>query len=121
MLVQGIDSTLIFVTDVGRSVAWYRDVLGLQVRMAMDGFAVLEAGGHAIALHAGLDLPEGGAAERPPMTMPVLRVADYAAAKATLEERGCVFSFENQTPHAIFGSFADPDGNPLQIIERRPR
>ncbi|RIL09293.1 glyoxalase [bacterium] len=116
MLIQRVDSVLIFATDVARSVAWYRDVLGLPVRMHHGDFAVLDAGGVTLALHGGLDAPPD---PRAAQTMPVLGVADYAAAKAQLEARGCTFTFENQTPGAVFGTFSDPDGNPLQIIQRR--
>lgn len=116
MLIQRVDSVLIFAADVARSVAWYRDVLELPVRMHHGDFAVLDAGGATLALHGGLSAtPDPRAAQ----TMPVLGVADYAAAKALLEARGCVFTFENQTPGAVFGTFSDPDGNPLQIIQRR--
>lgn len=49
---------------------------------------------------------------------PVLRVADYDGATAALEAKGCRFTFENQAGNARFGSFQDPDGNPLQILSR---
>ena len=48
-----------------------------------------------------------------------LAVADYPAAKQTLESRGCTFVFENESPNAIFGTILDPDGNALQIQQRR--
>jgi len=121
MLIHATDSTLIFVTDVARSVAWYRDVLELPVRHHHGDFALLDTGNIPLALHGGAGTGDAGVpgAPRDRGTMAVLRVADYAAAKATLEARGCRFTFENQTPHAVFGTFSDPDGNPLQIIERR--
>ena len=32
--------------------------------------------------------------------------------------KGCVFTFENSAGNATFGSFSDPDGNPIQILSR---
>lgn len=111
-MIEGQVMTLLFVSDVDRAVAWYRDVLGMALRARHGDFATLEAGGAVLGLHGGA--PAGGA-PREGGTMPVLRVAEYAAAKADLEARGCAFTFENQTPAARFGTFHDPDGNPLQI------
>jgi predicted enzyme related to lactoylglutathione lyase len=47
------------VRDWGASVAWYRDVLGLEVRMAVEAnrFAVLRAGVGRIALRGGEPKP----------------------------------------------------------------
>jgi hypothetical protein len=51
--------------------------------------------------------------------MPVFKVKDYQAIKTALEVKGCEFVFENSTPASIFGTFTDPDGNPLQIMQSR--
>ncbi|MEO8082454.1 MAG: VOC family protein [Ardenticatenales bacterium] len=116
-MIRDLDMVLLFTTDVDRAVAWYTDILGLKLRARHGDFAVFETGGTPLALHGGAD----ASASASPSTgaTPVLRVDDYAAAKAALEAKGCVFTFENSTPHAMFGSFSDPDGNALQIIERR--
>jgi len=111
-MIQGYAMTLLFVSDVTRAVDWYRDVLGMTLRSHHGDFATLEAPGTVFGLHGGA--PAGGP-KREGGTIPVLRVADYPAAKAALEAKGCAFTFENQTPAARFGTFHDPDGNPLQI------
>ena len=116
-MIRDLDMVMLFSADVDRSVAWYTDVLGLKLRARHGDFAVFETGGVPLALHGGAN--PAAAASRAGGATPVLRVDDYAAAKAALEARGCVFTFENRTPTAVFGSFDDPDGNPLQIIERR--
>ena len=114
MLVKAVDMIMVMVTDTQRSVDWYRDVLELPVRMHHGDFAILETGNIPLALHGGA---EGGA---PPNrgTLAVFQVEDYASAKATLEERGCTFVFENETPQARFGTLLDPDENPIQILSR---
>lgn len=115
-MIRDLDMVMLFTSDMDRALAWYQDVLGLTTRARHGDFAVLETGGVPIALHGGAD--PAVAAARSAGATPVLRVDDYAAAKAALEAKGCAFTFENRTPHAVFGSFADPDGNPLQIIQR---
>lgn len=114
MLVKEIPMVLVFVSDVARSVAWYQETLELPLIYKDKGFASLQVGEQRLALHsgdsAGEKLTKGG-------SIPVFRVEEYQAAKAALELRGCEFYFENSTPNAVFGSFRDPDGNPLQIMQ----
>ncbi|MCB0217363.1 MAG: VOC family protein [Caldilineae bacterium] len=117
MQIQNVDSIMLWSSDVARSVAWYHDVLGLEPRFQHGDFAVLGAGNLTLSLHGGEGVEAGPEGRRFGAT-PVLGVADYAAAKAELETRGVAFSFENRTPNAVFGSFTDPDGNALQIIQR---
>lgn len=115
MKVNGVDMVMVMVSDTARSVAWYQEVLGLGLRMQHGDFAVLETGDVPLALHGGRQEGEASASLG---TTVVLRVDDYAASKAELEGKGCRFVFENTQPHAVFGTFLDPDGNPLQILER---
>lgn len=117
MLVQGLDMVMMMVSDFERSLAWYTQVLELPLRARHGDFAYLETGGAPLGLHGGAEGGGEGEAAAAGCT-PVLRVADYAAAKATLEERGCTFVFENSTPASVFGTVLDPDGNPVQILAR---
>lgn len=105
---------LIYVSDVHSSAKWYQDTLGLDVLYQDQGFASMQVGEQRLGLHS---RESAGVTDKGSSGMPVLGVADYQQAKSTLEERGCEFFFENQTPNAIFGSFSDPDGNPLQIMQ----
>jgi methylmalonyl-CoA/ethylmalonyl-CoA epimerase len=110
-------------TDLERSIAFYRDVLGLPFVAKFDppGLAffdlgntrlLLEAGGHSAVLY--------------------FAVPDIDAAYATLLERGVTF---DAVPHLVHrdddGTFGDagdeewmaflrdPDGNVVAILERR--
>lgn len=114
MLLKEIPMVFAFVSDVQRSVDWYRETLELPVIYQGEGFASFKLGGQRLALHTSKDT-DGTHSDKG--TVPVFGVDDYPAAKATLESRGCVFYFENKTPNAIFGSFRDPDLNPLQIMQ----
>jgi len=113
LIVTGIPMVLIYVTDVAKSVKWYGATLDLPVLFQDDGFASLGVGDQRLGLHA------GGNSEAKSGSTPVFKVDDYPAGKAKLESRGCAFYFENETPNAIFGSFRDPDGNSLQIMQNR--
>lgn len=112
--IKQLEMVILFVSDVNASVTWYQTVLGLTVVAQHGDFASLQAGDSRVALHGGLEQPAGA---REQTTMPVFAVADYEAAKQQLEALGCHFYFENSTPAAQFGSFLDPDGNPLQIMQ----
>jgi catechol 2,3-dioxygenase-like lactoylglutathione lyase family enzyme len=46
-----LSHTIIFVTDMARSVVFYRDVLGLPVRLESDKWTEFETPGCTLALH----------------------------------------------------------------------
>ncbi len=112
-MIKGVDMILVFVTDMERSLAWYRDVLELPVRFSAAEFALLDTGGVPLALHSGAEPCDHHGSHG---TLACLLVDDYAASKATLEARGCHFGFENETDDRRFGTLEDPDGNSLQIV-----
>jgi predicted enzyme related to lactoylglutathione lyase len=91
-----------------------RQVVGLPPRRDGDDWAEFDAGPVRLGLH--------GAGERPALPgggTVVLRVDDLDATRLVLEERGVVFDAHvgEVEGRARFSSFADPDGNALQIIE----
>ena len=79
-----------------------------------QGFASLGIGNQRLGLHAG---EVAGASDA--QTSPVFEVEAYAESEAKLESRGCELYFENETPKTIFGTFKDPDGKSLQIMQDR--
>jgi predicted enzyme related to lactoylglutathione lyase len=117
MRLETIDHVWFWVRDMDRSVAFYRDALGLPMRMRHgDDWAEFEAGGARIGLHG------AAADERPsPGGTAVFVVEDLDLAKASLEERGVGFEDHlGEVPgYARYASFTDPDGNSMQIIEYR--
>ncbi len=62
-----LSHTIIFVTDMARSVAFYRDVLGLPVRFESPKWTEFETPGTTLALHLA-DLP--GQAPCSPVAIP---------------------------------------------------
>jgi catechol 2,3-dioxygenase-like lactoylglutathione lyase family enzyme len=114
-IVERLDHVYYWVADMDRSVAFYRDLLGLRlVRRDGDNWSVFDAGGREFALHGAVEgrpvAPGGGTA--------VFSVADLDRARARLSKRGVEFGQEGDvTGYARFASFKDPDGNTVQLIE----
>lgn len=133
MLVFPIDATdltrLLVVRDIGRALAWYRDVLGAEVVGEYGGTsAVLRFVGSWLLLVSGGD----PTADKPTVTMAVpddpdrasaeliVAVPDCRAAHAELVGRGAVFLAEPvEYAWEIRAFFRDPDGHLFEISERK--
>jgi predicted enzyme related to lactoylglutathione lyase len=114
-VVNELDLVFYWVTDMGRAVNFYRDVLGLTlVRQDGDSWALFDAGGRRFALHGvgeGQSVVPGGATA-------VFSVDDLDKARADLAGLGVAASHEGDVEgYARFASFHDPDGNTFQLIE----
>lgn len=110
-----VDHVWFWTADLDAAVRFYGELLGLPLlRRYGDEWAELEAGPIRIGLHGSGDggsIPHAGTV--------VFRVADLDATKAGLEQRGVRFE-----PHlgevpgvGRYASFADLDGNSLQLFE----
>ncbi|MDQ8043475.1 MAG: VOC family protein [Solirubrobacteraceae bacterium] len=108
--------------DLGRAVAFYRDVLGLPCTALYqrgDGPAIgaeFDTGNVTLSvLHV-----ESVGITFAPLTGPLaLRVDDVAAARATIEARGVEFRADTMdTSVCHMAHFRDPDGNPLMLHRR---
>ena len=114
MEIKRLEMVIVFVSDVKDSIRWYQDTLGMSLLSHHGDFAILRAGESQIGLHGGantgVDLRNAG-------TMPVFQVLDYQQARDALVSRGCEFIFEDRAGESQFGTFLDPDGNPLQIMQ----
>jgi catechol 2,3-dioxygenase-like lactoylglutathione lyase family enzyme len=113
--VTGIGNIMLSVRDLERSLAFYRDTLGLGVRAAGAEFAFLAAGGVTLCLRHAPDLPPGGEEARVEI---VFDVADVHSACEELKARGVAFRLE---PRVVTGNlwatdFRDPDGHVLSIF-----
>ena len=119
-LTGSIGQLHVTVTDIDRSVAFYRDVLGLPLLFEVPGqaMAFFDCGGVRLYL---------GAAESPELTSRPLiyfRADSARAAGAELSRRGVEFTSE---PHVVhrqgdtelwIGFFTDPDGTTLAIMSK---
>jgi catechol 2,3-dioxygenase-like lactoylglutathione lyase family enzyme len=112
--VECVDFVDIPARDVERSIAFYRDVLGLPQNPREP--TEFEAGNVTLAIwkpeDQGVEFSSGASHGI------ALRVADVAAARAELEAKGVTFIGERDSGVCNMAFFSDPDGNSL-ILHRR--
>ena len=118
-----LNYAIVFVSDMKRSVSFYRDALGLALRFESPGWTEFATDGATLALHAGegpisgKDGPQQRSAGR---CRPGLRVPNLDEFHKRMVERGvpCV-----QKPKEVFGAritqYVDPDGLVISVAEER--
>ena len=116
-----VSMIMLGVRDLEKSVSFYRDRLGINVRQRIPGFAFLDSGALTIVLSEPLAKnvsPLAGATEV------IFSVNDVRASYEALKNQGLDFS---QEPRNVSGpmwaaNFRDPDGHLLTLFgpERKP-
>jgi catechol 2,3-dioxygenase-like lactoylglutathione lyase family enzyme len=116
-----VSMIMLGVRDLEKSVSFYRDRLGIDVRQRIPGFAFLDSGALTIVLSEPLAKnvsPLAGATEV------IFSVNDVRASYEALKNQGVEFS---QAPRNVSGpmwaaNFRDPDGHLLTLFgpERKP-
>jgi predicted enzyme related to lactoylglutathione lyase len=115
MKFERTDFVSVPVNDMARAKAFYRDVLRLHSPDWDEGWPEIETGNVSLYL---VD-PSGMGQEFAPHTAPLaLRVADVAAGKRELEERGVEFAGEHDTGVCKMAFFSDTEGNALMLHRR---
>jgi lactoylglutathione lyase len=114
---------IVFVSDMNRSVSFYRDVVGLPLRYESPEWSEFATGGATLALHRS-DAPGAGRidSELAPAgcCRPGFGVPDLGAFHRRMVENGvaCV-----REPETLFGArvaqYADPDGLAFSVAEDR--
>jgi predicted enzyme related to lactoylglutathione lyase len=110
-----ISMIMLGVENVPRSVAFYRDVVGLELQSQSSEFAFFKAGSVTLALSLPLGLnlkPRAGAAEI------IFPVESVTKAQLLLKNRGCSFLKDARevTPGSWAATFTDPDGHHLTLL-----
>jgi len=115
---EKLGTVLLGVRDAVKSLAFYRDVLGLAVQFSSGEFTFLDGGGVTIALRPYLDLKDGSDERRVEL---VFHVPDIDAAHTALEARGVKFRIAPRivTGEIYAADFRDPDGHVLSIFGPR--
>jgi catechol 2,3-dioxygenase-like lactoylglutathione lyase family enzyme len=100
---------------VARSLAFYRDKLGLKVQREIPGFAFVNAGAVTLCLSEPAAKVRGEVAGAGEISF---SVEDVAAAYEALRRKGVQFAHEPRsvTPTIRVANFDDPDGNHLSIF-----
>jgi catechol 2,3-dioxygenase-like lactoylglutathione lyase family enzyme len=115
--VEHVDFISVPVSDLERSVAWYRDTLGLP-QTGEGGFPEFKLGDN-VFLYL-IDPKALGGEFRQGHGAPVaLRVADVAETRKELEARGIEFADETYDSGVChMAPFDDPDGNRFMLHRR---
>ncbi len=105
---------MVIVSEIDRSVAFYRDVLGLTVRFAMPEFAELDMGGVALGLH-----PQGDHVKvNPNVGMSFgFYVSDLDATLAQITGRGAAIAYKLVESWGTIAAIKDPDGYEVQFCQ----
>jgi catechol 2,3-dioxygenase-like lactoylglutathione lyase family enzyme len=115
---DGEGTAALAVSDYGKSLAWYRDVLGFEVVFELEtwGWAQLRSpiDGLLIGIGQSEEIKEGGGATI------TFRVKDIEAARAYLEGEGVRFDGEiSQVEDMVrLTTFYDPDGNAFMLAQQ---
>jgi len=109
-----VSVVLLGVHNVARSLAFYRDKLGLKVQREIPGFAFLKAGAVTLCLSEPAAKIRGQIAGAGEISF---SVEDVTTAYQALRRKGVQFTLEprNVTPTTKVANFDDPDGNHFSI------
>lgn len=113
-MIGDVQLVYLFVTDMDRAIAFYRDTLELPMEYSSgDEWAQFSAGAVKLALHGTqhVDLRVGGTI--------AFTVNDLDASKAKLAEQGVAIGHEGGGDRLgpRFVEFTDPDGNVLALFQ----
>lgn len=119
-----IEYSIILVSDMARSVAFYRDIIGMPLKFESPGWSEFGTEGATWALHTcgnGSRETDSEQVERPGQCRPGFQVSDLSQFHSRMIENKvkCV-----QEPAATFGTkiaqYVDPDGLVFSVGEARP-
>lgn len=118
-----VNYAIIFVSDMKRSLAFYRDVIGLPLKFDSPEWSEFASEGATLALHrSDQDATGEDAAELPAgRCRPGLSVRDLDEFHARMIEHQVICT---RQPEDLFGSriaqYLDPDGLAISVSEERP-
>ena len=115
--------TMVTVSDMGRSTAFYRDTLGLRLTLESPDWTSFEIGGTTLALHSGGKPagPRSGAPEAGVATIG-FDVDDIEQAHKDLSGKGVRFVMPptDRGDEGIYlAVFLDPDGLALSLAQQK--
>jgi predicted enzyme related to lactoylglutathione lyase len=106
--------TMYYVTDMEKSVQYYKQSFGLQPRFESADWTEFEVNGHALCLHS-----MSHEHTKPQNGVLISNVQDIRAVVTQLKSQGVEFLTEVESVHpgAFSVEFKDPSGNVLSLYE----
>jgi predicted enzyme related to lactoylglutathione lyase len=115
-MLKQLNTLLVYVHDMPRALAFYRDVLGLPLAMESPGWSQFDLGG---GLALGLHMARGEMPAPAPGWVPGFSVDDVKAAKERiLASPGDLTQDFHDIPGGVVIEFADPDGNRITAMQQ---
>lgn len=116
-----IDYAIVFVSDMTRSIAFYRDALGLPLKFESPSWTEFATDGTTLALHQA-EVPSLGVMKRPlpaGSCHPGFQVDDIDAFHQRLLAKGvlCLAPPKIEEFGGKLALYSDPDGLPISISE----
>jgi predicted enzyme related to lactoylglutathione lyase len=113
-MLKQLNTLMVYVHDMPRAVAFYRDVLGLPLEIESPGWSQFDLGGVTLGLH----MARGEAAMPAPGWVPGFNVADVKAAKERIVGAGGRIAQDyHDIPGGVVLEFQDPDGNHIDVTQ----
>lgn len=110
----GIDHVVLYVRDLARSVAFYSDILGMEVKSQSAGHAFLRCGGQLFGLFPADGDKDMGAGDQVSHVAFSVATGTTEEIRKALAERGVTPRGRRGDPDCIY--FDDPDGYTVQIV-----
>ena len=117
-MIEGVAGIVIWTSDLDRLSTFYRDILGLTPHSTRPDFIAFKWGNVRLSLGAHSEV-EGGAKD-PYRIMVNLGVDDIHETCGALAASGVAFLRPPEKEHwgGWVATFADPDGNVLQLLQQ---
>jgi len=119
-MITGLHTTWCQVSDMKRSLAFYRDVLGLKVVIESPYWSQLDLGNGMRGLHPALKGFSPPFGEYGKGWMLGLETSDINALRERLTAAGAAVIGElHDVPGGVVLDFSDPDGNPIEAWQKK--
>lgn len=113
---------IIYVSDMERSVSFYRDILGLPMKFTSPGWTEFDTGTTTVALHRALNEKQAGEVQRstPGFAQLGFIIDDLQAAYEALKAQDVHFSLppQKQPSGITLAVLQDPDGLGITLQQR---
>jgi|SRR4051794_4727087 len=119
-----VDYTMVIVSDMNRSVEFYRDLLGIPLKFQSPEWTEFQTGATTLALHGGgvrqTQAPSGDPSKQAGTCSLGFNVADVDKTFAELKEKGVMFVMpptQREGEGIKLAVAIDPDGLPISFAQ----